>query len=75
MSENYNIDLIKLSLVEDDDNYTFCVTEWPILQELTDEELIGQLKTLNYEEEIDWDSINEQDIKELREFLTDECGD
>jgi flagellar hook assembly protein FlgD len=45
------------------------------LQELDDEQFISQLATLNYTEQIDWSSLNRNDIKELREFLTDECGD
>jgi hypothetical protein len=75
MSENYVVDLIKLNLASDDDNYTFCITEWPVLQELDDEQFISQLATLNYTEQIDWSSLNSTDIKELRDFLTDECGD
>lgn len=75
MSENYTVDLIKLSLASDDDNYTFCITEWPVLQGLDDEQFISQLSTLNFNEKIEWNSLNKSDIKELREFLTDECGD
>lgn len=75
MSENFNIELIKMALATDDDNYTFCITEWPNLQDLIDEEFVSQIKTLNFDDDIEWESITKSDVQELRDFLTDECGD